>query len=175
MIQQFVPSDFCLDKCRCCCRFSQQESIWSPCLLNDEIQVFLKNNIPPSIASQDKKMRLIPFPKQNNLNSAGHMATIFVCPFLNTQDGKCKIYAFRPFECQLYPFLINCRNKKKFLAVDLGCPFVKENLDKKEFKEYMSYLAEFLNNPGQLDILKDNPQIIQVYEDALDLVELKLN
>lgn len=171
MIKQFVRSEFCLNKCNYCCRFSQPDSIWSPSLLDEEIKEFLKNNICSSVISQSKKIKLIPFPKESNSNLTFR---IFICPFLNYQDSKCKIFSSRPFECQLYPFLINRRNKKIFLAVDLGCPFIKENLYSQEFKEYTQYLADFLNNPHQLNRLKDNPQIIQAYQEAKDLIELNL-
>ena len=78
----------------------------------------------------------------------------------------------RPFECQLYPFLLNLRGKKIILTVDLNCPYVKEKMNTPEFKEYVSYLTAFLNSPEQLEILKDNPHILQAYEDVREIVEL---
>lgn len=170
MIRQFVPSEFCLDECRGCCRFSHKKSIWSPGVLNEEIQLFLEDNISSLIICENKKIRLI------------RRGNIFICPFLNLQDNKCKIYPFRPFECQMYPFLINRRKEKIFLAVDLGCAFIKKNLPRttvvrglhtQEFKKYVRYLDEFFNNASELDRLRNNPQIVQTYEDALDLSELK--
>lgn len=163
MIKQFIPEDYCL-KCNGCCRFSEQDSVWSPCLLEEDIQEMLDNSIPPAIISMDKK--IIPIPNKEALG--------YICPFLVEAGNKCKIYSFRPFECQLYPFLINLRKKKVVLTVDLNCPFIKENLNSKEFKEYAEYLERFLNSPQQLELLKDNPQIIQAYEDVLDVVELDL-
>jgi Fe-S-cluster containining protein len=91
---------------------------------------------------------------------------------LNLKDNKCKIYFFRPFECQLYPFLINRNAGKAFLAVDLKCPFVKQRLETKEFKEYTKNLSGILNSPSLIKILKNNPQIIQAYPEALNLREL---
>ena len=174
MIKQFLPGEFCLNKCRCCCRFSQRDSVWSPCVLNEEIPRLLKENIPAAVISKHKKLQLKSPPAQNNDKLPAHIGPLFICPFLNPKDSKCKIYAFRPFECQLYPFLVNSRGKKFFLSVDLGCPFVKENLNSKEFKEYVSYLADFLNSPSQIDRLRNNPQIIQAYPDACDFMELKI-
>ena len=174
MIKQFVASDYCLKQCRCCCRFSQQESVWSPCLLDEEIEELSKHNIPPSVITQNKKIRLAPFPKENNADLPAHIGPIYVCPFLNTQNNKCEIYIIRPLECQLYPFLINKRDKKVFLSVDLGCPYIKENLETKRFKEYAQYLFDLLNNSGNLGLIRNNPQIIQAYEDARDLFELNI-
>lgn len=174
MIKQFVPSEFCLEKCRCCCRFSQQDSVWSPCLLDEEIEALSKLNIPPSVISQSKKIRLVPFPKEKIEELPAHVGPLFICPFLDMKNSKCNIYESRPLECRLYPFLINKREKRIFLSVDLGCPFIEENLQTKGFKEYTDYLFSLLNEPVYLNLLRNNPQIIQVYDDALDLLELKL-
>jgi len=163
VIKQIVPQEVCLE-CRGCCRFSEQDSVWLPHLLGEEIQELLKKNFPPSLISQDKNIRSVPNPAQNN----------FVCSFSQPKDNKCAIYAFRPFECQLYPFVINRKADKVFLALDLRCPFVKENLESQEFREYIRYLTGFLNSPVRIKVLKSNPQIIQIYEDVLNLAELNL-
>ena len=163
MIKQFIPQEVCL-KCQGCCRFKEQDSVWSPCLLDEEIQNFLDKNIPPACLSLDKK--LIPLP---NPQGEG-----YICSFFDVQGNKCKIYEFRPFECQLYPFLISLRNKKVLLTVDLNCPYIKEKINSKEFKEYTDYLTNFLNSPKQLELLKDNPHIIRAYEEVLDVIELNI-
>ena len=58
------------------------------------------------------------------------------------------------------------------MALDLKCPFVKENLESQKFKAYIRYLTNFFNNPRKIKVLKNNPQIIQIYEDVLNLAEL---
>jgi len=174
MIKQFVDSQYCLNKCRLCCKFSQQESVWSPALLDEEIAESQKNNIPPAVINKHKKLVLEPFPKHKDSSLPGHMDMIFVCPFLDTGSNKCKIYSFRPLECKIYPFLINKRDDKVFLSVDPGCPFIKERLSTLEFKEYVQNLTAFILDPAQTAVLKRNPQLFQVYDDALDLVEIKL-
>jgi Fe-S-cluster containining protein len=163
MIKQAIPKDYCLS-CVGCCRFSEQDSVWLPCLLNEETQELLKKNFPPLLISQEKKIHSLPNPKHNN----------FVCSFFQLKDNKCAIYAFRPFECRIYPFLINRKADKVFLAVDLRCTFVKENLENQKFKEYIRYLNNFFNSPARIKILKNNPQIIQIYKDVLNLAELNL-
>ena len=163
MIKQFVPQDFCL-KCQGCCRFKEASSVWSPCLLDEEIQELLDKNSAFASLSADRRIQPIPNPKQDG----------FICPFLNIEDNKCKIYDLRPFECQLYPFLISIRDKKVLLTLDLNCPYAKENLNSGAFKDYTDYLSTFLNSAKQKNILKNNPQIIHAYEQVLDVIELKL-
>ena len=94
--------------------------------------------------------------------------------FLSPAENKCKIYLNRPFECQLYPFLINRRAEGVFLAVDLNCPFASQHLNHPEFKKYLDYLKGFLDSPKQLGILKRNPQILQSYEGVSDLLPLEI-
>lgn len=162
MIKQFIPQNYCLS-CQGCCRFAQVDSVWSPCLLDEDLKELAKNNLSPSIISSRKKIRLIPFHKQDN----------FICPLLGL-DSKCKIYSFRPFECQLYPFLLNRKGRKVFLAIDLNCPYAKGNLKAPAFKKYTRYLAGLLGRPRRLSALKNNPQVIQEYPEVLNLVELKI-
>jgi len=162
MIQQLVPSGYCL-KCRGCCRFRDQSSVWSPCLLDEEIVDFADNkDIPAVSVSLTKHLDLVPAPGEEG----------YLCPFLNPADNICKAYLQRPFECQLYPFLLNLRHNKIILTIDLNCPYAKEKLNSPEFKEYVVYLTEFLNSPVQMEILKDNPHILQAYEEVKDIVEL---
>jgi len=173
MIKQIIPSDYCLS-CNGCCRFSEEDSVWLPCFLKEEIENLLEKNFPPSIISCNNKIRSIPYPAQNNSTPQLRLEAGFICPFFVPKDNKCKIYAFRPFECQLYPFLINRKDDKIFLALDLRCPFVKENLESEKIKEYIRYLTCLFNSPHWIQILKNNPQAIQIYEDVLNLTELHL-
>lgn len=163
MIKQYVPQEVCL-KCQGCCRFKEENSIWSPCLLEEEIEGLIdKEGIPAISVDINKRILLVPGPDTEG----------FVCPCLNIGDNKCRIYSLRPFECQLYPFLISLRNKKVILTVDLNCPYIKETLNTNSLKEYSEYLASVLNTPAFLHRLKNNPQLIQAYEDVLAVLELK--
>lgn len=163
MIKQFIPQEVCLN-CFGCCRFKEANSVWLPCLMDEEIQVLLDRKIPPAAISIDRKI-------QPSINPKGEG---YICAFFDIEENKCKIYDFRPFECQLYPFLINLRGGKVILTVDLNCPYIKENLKSKEFKEYVDYLIGFLNSPAQIRLLKDDPQLIKTYEEISEAIELKI-
>jgi Fe-S-cluster containining protein len=174
MIKQVIPRDYCLG-CQGCCRFGQQDSVWLPCLLNEEIEGLLKKNFPSSLISGEKKIRSQPHPEENNFTPPLRAGAGFICSFFVPQDNKCKIYAFRPFECQLYPFLINRKDDKIFLAVDLRCPFAQENLKNPKYKKYIQYLTDLFNGSSVIQILKNNPQIIQTYPEVLNLKKLNFN
>lgn len=153
-LKQFIPSEFCL-KCTGCCRFAEQDSKWGPQLLNEEIA---------KVSPYTKKISLLPNPGQGN----------FICQFLTAQNNKCKIYGMRPFECQLYPFLINRRGKKVFISVDLKCHFMKQVGHIEEYKKQVDYLHKYFSDSDNLNTLKNNPQAIQSYDHILDVFELKI-
>ncbi len=148
MIRQFIPQEVCL-KCKGCCRFSQEDSVWVPRLLKEEEGVL-------------SEIRVIPSQEGNN----------FICSFFNPEDNHCKIYAERPFECQLYPFLLKKKSGKIFLGLDLNCPFTKGKIETKEFSEYLNYLIGLLKSQQYAAILKSNPQVIQGYPEAEELSAL---
>jgi len=163
MIKQFVPQEACL-RCQGCCRFLQAATIWAPCLLKEEVKLLSEGKQVSGLISQENRLRLEYSKKKG----------IFFCPFLSEESNKCEIYAMRPFECQLYPFVLKKEGEKKFLAVDLNCVYAKDNFASGAFKEYAGYLSALLNNTPYRGILKDNPQIIQEYTEALKLVELEI-
>ena len=149
-VKQLIPEDFCL-QCRGCCRFSRQESVWQPHLLEEEKQAL-------------GEIIVVASPEENN----------FICSNLSRANNKCKIYERRPFECRLYPFLFDRKNHKVFLALDLNCAFVRENSNDRQFKEYARSLAELVQSKDYIDKLKNNPLLIQEYEGVMDLIELKV-
>jgi Fe-S-cluster containining protein len=152
-LKQIIPQKFCLE-CRGCCRFYKKKTIWSAHLLNQEKQ---------NLSCKYKQLRLIPHPQES----------IFICEFFQWQDNLCRVYTRRPFDCQLYPFLLQRMGKKVFLALDLNCPFAQENQASGNFLEFSRYLITFLQRPSLCRILKDNPQVIQRYAQAKLFTELK--
>lgn len=111
------------------------------------------------------KIKLIP--RNSEVNN-------FLCPFLNTKDNKCRIYASRPFDCQLYPFLINRKGKNIFLALDQNCAFIKENPKAPALMEYAVALAKLFSNPQYKKLFEDNPEIIQEYLGTSNLIEITI-
>lgn len=163
MIKQFVLGRVCI-KCQGCCRFMEADSVWQPLLLENEAEALAKRKKLACCITRDKKICLIPFKNQD----------IFHCAFFDVCKNKCKIYLKRPFDCQLYPFLISRNGKKVFLSVDPNCPFINENIKNKSFQKYAGYLAKLLTSKKYRGILKNNPLVIQCYPEAKDIVELDL-
>jgi Fe-S-cluster containining protein len=151
-INQFVSSDVCL-KCQGCCRYADQGSSWTVALLNEEKQ-----------AMGIEKINLIP------VNGTWY------CSFLNISDNHCIAYANRPLECKLYPFLLNRSHGSLYLAVDLKCPYIKEQLKTVRFREYCAYLISVFEKDPLAVTLKSNFESFQSYpeKEIFNLVNLKI-
>ncbi|MFH0738541.1 MAG: YkgJ family cysteine cluster protein [Candidatus Omnitrophota bacterium] len=164
MIRQLIPQEICL-RCLGCCRFLKSDSCWTPRLLKEEAEELARLNLLNEEQTSGAKMPLrLSAAADNNL----------LCLFLDQPSNKCRIYNSRPFECQLYPFLINRKGESVILSVDLNCPFAKERCDNGEFKEYSVYLSELLDSPHYQKLLLDNPQIAQRYDGVLELCPLNI-
>jgi Fe-S-cluster containining protein len=142
-------------KCHGCCRFDRQQTIWAPQLLGEERS---------SSFYRDKSFEpvLISSSKYN-----------FACPFLNNGNNRCSIYRQRPFECRLYPFLVNKIGKRLFLAVDLHCDFIKRNFEAKKLKRYTAYLIKITADSLFKRLLRKNFSASPPYPQVLNIAELK--
>ncbi len=162
-LKQLVSSDTCL-KCDGCCRFARQDTIWSPVLFDREIDELARRNIILKKSSFTKKIKLKP---QGSTGS-------FICAFLKPQGNKCLIFPHRPFDCRLYPFLLARQAEKIFLAVDLHCPFAKDNIKSRGFNDYVAYLIRLFNSRNYSALIKNNPHIAQEYPEVTILKELDI-
>jgi Fe-S-cluster containining protein len=164
MIKQFVTEESCL-KCHGCCRFAEMNSPWAPLLLKEEAEALAAEKLLDETMASAGGIPLIP-----NTGKEGG----FICPFFNIGLNQCRIYRLRPFECRLYPFLLNRQGSKVFLAADFNCPFLKENPNTQSLKEYASFLTTYLNSPYCQKLLSDNHKLLQEYDGVVNLSELSL-
>lgn len=59
------------------------------------------------------------------------------CIFFDKKSGKCKIYEFRPLDCQLFPLDIDLRNGKYFLIFYNHCDL--KDIPLKELKKEIQF------------------------------------
>ena len=80
----------------------------------------------------------------------------YLCSFFNIEQNSCDIYKNRPFDCQLYPFLLNFKKEELFLAVDLNCPFVEKNSTSQLFQDYVEYLKDLFKSSPVKEMITKN-------------------
>jgi Fe-S-cluster containining protein len=165
-LKQFVLREAC-SFCEVCCRYLEKDTVWAPLFLFDEILELTEKNILPSClfthAATDVRR-----PARINLVLG---ATHFICPCFNPQKNMCKIYEYRPLDCQLYPFLLVRRGKKVFLALDQKCPYTKNITATQAFKDYVEFLLGFFASEDFIQLIKKNPEFIQEYPQDVEILE----
>ncbi len=162
-VSQYVPSKVCLS-CDGCCRFKEPKSPWRPKIAQEEKARFLQLGLAERILSK------------RTVDASGHLTTLacggmHLCTFFNPEDHTCSIYHFRPFECQLYPFVLTRDKKKTIVSVHLLCPFIQKTRQDKEFQDYTDYLKEFFQHKEVISFLKKNPSLIGDYSAYKDELE----
>lgn len=160
MLKQFVPSEVCL-KCDGCCRFKEPGTIWRPKMSQDEAarvtSVGLADKIlSPDILDDDQFIRTKP-------GCGEHL-----CQFFNPDDHACAIYKARPFECELYPFVISKDDRGAALYMHLNCPHVQEHLNSAVIKTYVRYLRDFFEKPDARAFLQRNYSLLNDYSSYKD-------
>jgi len=159
-LKQFVPSSVCL-KCDGCCRFKESDSRWRPYIAAKEMKEAAHPNLTDKIFGKHvvgPDSRINTTPCGFGADAEGHL-----CHFLNPKDNTCGIYHARPFECQLYPFLLGRESGKAVLYVHLNCPHVQEHWNGQGYKEYAQYLQEFFKRKDVVSFLKENPSLLADY------------
>ena len=154
-LKQFVPQNVCLS-CDGCCRFKEADSQWRPHYPVEEIRGKIQKPLADLIFSKEQR------------DDSGFIKTVLcegqhLCSFFDLSHNTCRIYSHRPFECQLYPFVLAIQEGKTALLVHLNCPFIHEKRSTKEFDQYVDYLKEYFSQTSVLDFIQRNPQVVGDY------------
>jgi len=166
-MKQFVPSAVCL-KCDGCCRFKEEKSLWQPKMTVEEERQAKSAGLADKIFSQ---------------NVIGHDRCIkttpgggtHLCSFLDFKTNACTIYPARPFECQLYPFVISKDDQGLGVFVHLNCPFVQENEQTPIMVEYVDYLRNFFQDALVKSFLEKNKGLMSNYSFYKNELKLLFN
>ena len=169
MLENFpalVPQKVCLS-CDGCCRYKEPNSIWRPKITSDEI-----NQLRSRRSSLvDKIFSKANVASKGFLKAVPHNKRICKCTFFNFDSNTCSIYGDRPFECQLYPFILNKRKHELVISVHLSCPYAQEKRYTPLFEGYVVSLKAFFARPEIKKFLKENPVLFNDYSDYDDEIE----
>lgn len=162
-VKQFVPSAVCLS-CDGCCRFKEEQSPWRPKITEDEIVRKGKGDLLAEIYSKDK------------IDAGGYIKTTCLaghhfCSFFSPKDNTCGVYGVRPFECELYPFVLTKKDGQTFIAAHHSCPFIQMQRNAEEFEYYTAYLKDFFAQKDVLDFLHKNPSLVGEYRNYEEELE----
>ncbi len=148
-LKQFVPSAVCL-ACDGCCRFKSADSAWRP-----RLGALEKAEMANAAAGQ--------FVDDNNYIKTIEDCGNQLCRFFNKTDSTCQVYAKRPFECALYPFILSQSAQGVAVYVHLACPYVQDMQADPALQAYVDYLRQFFNAPATVEFLKRNSSLLHDY------------
>ena len=126
--------------CEVCCRFPSPASLLAPFFSNAEIARAVDAGMPRD-----------GFPPGEY--GAGHAAlldaceSIFRCPAFRPDANDCAVYAARPLDCRLYPFMLmydKC-GRKVFLGLDAHCPVAATRKHVPGFAACVEEIADLLD------------------------------
>ncbi|MBI3616857.1 MAG: YkgJ family cysteine cluster protein [Candidatus Omnitrophica bacterium] len=157
---QLVPQKICLS-CQGCCRFKEAQSLWRPRIALEELAA---NEHKKDLAEALGKDGYIKTVKEQGQNR---------CTFLNLGTNKCGVYAGRPFECRLYPFLLTRfgKNGRVAVSVHLSCPHVQQSRYSAEFEKHAGVLKAYLSGEESARFLQNNPALVGDYSEYHDEIE----
>ena len=161
-LPQFIPTGECLS-CEGCCRFHDEKTDWRPRVGQEELSV----NQATSVKSNNELV----------VDKDQCLATIkegdfWRCIFLDTAKNLCQAYFHRPFECQLYPFLLIRQENKFCIGVHLSCPYAQKTRGESQFEKYVSVLKSFLNETEVLSFLQRNLFLFADYSSFSNEIEI---
>ncbi len=173
-LKQLIPSQTCL-ACEVCCRYPDRQSPMAPVFSREELQKAVELGLPKQS-----------FPTPEHGRGARIRVTAgescYRCPAFVPGTHECTIYPERPFDCQLYPYLLmfNPNKSKIHLVMDPLCPFIQahhnplspsvgegkgegENL----MEEYGAYLHEYLSRTEVIQWICQNQNLVSEYQDSM--------
>jgi len=158
---QFVPQQVCLS-CDGCCRFKDADSSWRPKAAPEEIDAARAAGLAEHIFSRadlDGEQRIT----IGGCHNGSH-----ICRFFSPQDNRCTIYAYRPFECQLYPFVLMKDAGRLVVAVHTLCPHIESSGTSAGFADYTEYLRTFFRRDDVARFIRSNAAMVDDYAEYRD-------
>lgn len=161
-----LSSSDCL-RCEVCCRFPDATSPLAPFFSNAEIERVVACGMPRGA-----------FPP--GTYGPGHAAelaasgSIFQCPAFDVSSNSCTLYAARPLDCRLYPFMLmyDRLGEKAWLGLDSYCPVVNSRKSGPNFSSCVSRLAELLDGTLRGRVWDSRGMVTAWKEHVHPLVEL---
>lgn len=181
-VPQGIPTQVCLT-CKVCCRFPEIDSFLRPYFTEAEIRAAIAHGIPEAAFPRHEgcQIEVVPHPAGEG----------YLCPAFDPVTSRCRIYEVRPFDCQLYPFVIMWDSAQKMVVLgwDTKCPYLMAQTQGRSQTDSSRHLANghLLLSPecqtiaeavatrieaaAMLDVLAAHPALITRYQD--DVVVLR--
>ncbi len=155
--------------CRGCCYFPEEETYFAPIFTKEEIDIIGKTR---------KEMPVFkPFRDSTNVFKIDIVHSTRkkgqkVCPFLDEKTHLCGVYAVRPFDCKIWPFMFMKNTDGRTVLASFmkdACP-ITDSFSTETYDEYKKNIFEFIKKEKGFDLLKTHPDLASDYEEETYIV-----
>lgn len=165
-VLQVIPNRVCLS-CEVCCRFPERDSLLRPYFTGEEIGTAVARGVdrarfPDASGSQ---VEVVPHPTGDG----------FLCPAFDPDTSECRIYAVRPLDCRLYPFVVMWSRERDevLLGWDTKCPYMVE-AKSSQIQPGIESVRAFLEDQATISLLMKHPALVgRFQEDVVVLGPLR--
>ena len=156
-VPQFIPSRVCFS-CDVCCRFPERDSFLRPFFTRSEIKQAIEHGVSPERFAhlEGGQIDVVPHPSEEG----------YLCPAFDPLTSHCRIYEVRPFDCQLYPFVLMWDDLQQeiLLGWDTKCPYFLPFSSEMPFSQDQSHLPVLETLPGE--IMQQAKRVAEGLEDG---------
>jgi Fe-S-cluster containining protein len=147
------------ERCRTCCRFEEYESYFAPIFADSERRRLDAAGIAAGFVRHGRQedvwqVQLVPEGRHH------------LCPFLDGESQRCRIYAHRPLDCRIWPFILMRDREEKTVLGHFSrerCPSFRR-LSDLQFAERVRRTAEWLRSEAVCGLLREYPGLVWPYD-----------
>jgi len=154
-------------RCDVCCRFPEPTSALAPFFGNMEIDAATGAGVSPGafLPGEYGPGHAVMLQEQGSA---------FACPAFRETTNDCAIYAARPLDCRLYPFMLmfSPRGDRVLLGVDQHCAAVCAQQTQPAFASCAGELAEALDGTLLQEIVQRRGMVTSWKDHILPVTEL---
>ena len=159
-------------RCRQCCKFEKEDDPWVPILTEEEMAKINRKVADGRGCFKRYKNSSTVFqvrPVKSSKNPK-----IYVCPFLDEPSHICNIYAIRPLDCRLWPFIFMKHKNGKGLFLGCWhkrfCPSLSRMSDE-ERTALKARTVAWVEKRGLVQLVKKMPEMILDYDEDATIVK----
>ena len=181
-VPQIVPSHVCLS-CEVCCRFPERDSSFRPYFTETEIRQAIDNGVDARHFPDSAGSQVLPVPHPSGEG--------YLCPAFDPDTFHCRVYPVRPFDCQLYPFVLMWDEDRRAVSLcwDTKCPFFMDPAMGEEptpsagtpsdrsytlpedFHPFSQSMVERIESNAMIDMLSANPQLVMPFQSDVVVIQ----
>ena len=95
----------------------------------------------------------------------------FRCPAFDRETGACRIYEYRPLDCQLYPLALmwDADHRAVVLGWDRKCPYLADEVPE-SIRRHADRILTMLEQPGTAEQIARHPRLVGRFQEDVTVM-----